>query len=752
MTNISFDDLFNAIVSRESSGNPNAVSPQGAKGTAQIMPNTFKQYAKAGESFNNDEDRRTVAKRYLQHLGEITNWDAHKMAQGYIAGPGGIGKNRTDSLGTKTQDYASQVLARVGKGKTVPTVAVEDEEDLDFDSLMPKKEEEDIDFQSLMPSIDTTDNRTFGRRLYDVSELGTGAIGGIAGGTIGMGAGPLGAVAGGALGTAGALSARRALGTMLGYETPLEPTDLAVQTGEDLATGAISEAGGQIATKVLGAIIKPIMNPGDSVRSLLGGSQTSQTALLAAKDTAATNIPLSAAQRSGKTAALGIERVLESVPGSKGIYAAFKEKQLQDSVDALDNVAASLGQVRQPQGLVGIRVLHTFDRVVDEAVKARSTQGATDFAFLDTSMGNTRYIPLQNFKDAVQKEVDRISTIGAHPADNARRTQLTRILQDIEKNNSKATGKDLNGLLSGYSKAMHGGGSIFDNIAPDSADRALAGRLFNSIDQDLANAATTPGMQSNIANGLATARNNWRMHSDALSQMQDSIIGKTLGIDVRPSGEAIYKKVTSMAPSDIRHTTRILDGADPTVMQDVRARYLEDIIENASTVIRAPGTGSRPNMELSSGAFIKSMNKERNKLNALMPSAAPQIESITKQLARIHATEQPIGYLSGATKVTGGGIVMSQAIYGNIPTTIAAAGVVGVAYLGNKTIAKALTNQQGINAMRKLVSPNATRSQVVNAWNAVLNAAQVEDKEESISTIPQTPLLPSNYMNADNSR
>lgn len=116
---VDFDSLVHAIMQQESGGrnlvsrDPNSGKPI-AYGPMQITPDTWRTYAKGNENINDPETNKAVGKRILAHLGELTNWDAHKMAQGYFAGPGGIGKDRKDALGQGTHKYADEVMHRLG--------------------------------------------------------------------------------------------------------------------------------------------------------------------------------------------------------------------------------------------------------------------------------------------------------------------------------------------------------------------------------------------------------------------------------------------------------------------------------------------------------------------------------------------------------------------------------------------------------------------------------------------------------------
>lgn len=124
--------LAAAISGVESGGNSDAVSPQGASGTMQIMPATFKQYAKPGEKYENDADRTAAALRKISDDYDFYKGDVAKTAAAYIGGRGAIDKDGlirsdvSDALGTTPSDYAGKVLGALSEsapaaGSPAPT-------------------------------------------------------------------------------------------------------------------------------------------------------------------------------------------------------------------------------------------------------------------------------------------------------------------------------------------------------------------------------------------------------------------------------------------------------------------------------------------------------------------------------------------------------------------------------------------------------------------------------------------------------
>lgn len=114
------DELLNALRLVESNGNPNAVSPAGARGAYQFMPATAKQF---GIDPMDEAQSREAARKYLTQLvGQFGT--VEKALQAYNWGPGNMRAYEQTGVGAKgqpmpaeTQAYAPKVL---GKAKMEP--------------------------------------------------------------------------------------------------------------------------------------------------------------------------------------------------------------------------------------------------------------------------------------------------------------------------------------------------------------------------------------------------------------------------------------------------------------------------------------------------------------------------------------------------------------------------------------------------------------------------------------------------------
>lgn len=117
-TNYTSDDprLMDSLFGTESSKNPNAIGPETrtgehALGIGQIMPATFKQYAKEGEEVFNEQDNKNVSQRVLKDYQSQFGGDIKLALAAYNAGPGTI-KNYQKRTRNGTWDEVSAEMEK----------------------------------------------------------------------------------------------------------------------------------------------------------------------------------------------------------------------------------------------------------------------------------------------------------------------------------------------------------------------------------------------------------------------------------------------------------------------------------------------------------------------------------------------------------------------------------------------------------------------------------------------------------------
>lgn len=123
-------DLAEAIYAVESSRgtNPKALTTRAVKrkrdttfvrGPFQLEDDTTADLIRENKLGNVNVDDPDVhldlAMRQIKKLQDRYNGDEVKIAQAYLGGPGGVGTNTADELGTTTGQYSNKVLAELAK-------------------------------------------------------------------------------------------------------------------------------------------------------------------------------------------------------------------------------------------------------------------------------------------------------------------------------------------------------------------------------------------------------------------------------------------------------------------------------------------------------------------------------------------------------------------------------------------------------------------------------------------------------------
>lgn len=102
--------ILSAVSQTESGGNPNAVSPKGAQGLFQFMPETAKQY---GVDTSDPQSSAEGGAKYLADLMKLSGGDLDSTLASYNFGPGNVAAGKP--LPQETQDYIAKVKGGMNK-------------------------------------------------------------------------------------------------------------------------------------------------------------------------------------------------------------------------------------------------------------------------------------------------------------------------------------------------------------------------------------------------------------------------------------------------------------------------------------------------------------------------------------------------------------------------------------------------------------------------------------------------------------
>ncbi|HUO93195.1 MAG TPA: lytic transglycosylase domain-containing protein [Rhizomicrobium sp.] len=102
--------LVSAVAWHESRFNADAVSPKGARGIMQLMPDTARSYCTASCSATDNVEAGTA---YLQTLMQRYDGDLVKALAAYDAGPGAVDRFGGVPPFRETETYVDAILARM---------------------------------------------------------------------------------------------------------------------------------------------------------------------------------------------------------------------------------------------------------------------------------------------------------------------------------------------------------------------------------------------------------------------------------------------------------------------------------------------------------------------------------------------------------------------------------------------------------------------------------------------------------------
>ena len=108
-------ELLHSVIAVESNYNPAAVSPKGAQGLMQLMPETAKRFG-VPDTFDPTENIQGGA-RYLKYLLDLYHGDYTRALAAYNAGEKAVAKYGGVPPYAETQNYVTQVQRRFEAAK-----------------------------------------------------------------------------------------------------------------------------------------------------------------------------------------------------------------------------------------------------------------------------------------------------------------------------------------------------------------------------------------------------------------------------------------------------------------------------------------------------------------------------------------------------------------------------------------------------------------------------------------------------------
>jgi hypothetical protein len=144
------NNVLSALIKQESGGNPNAVSPKGARGLTQIMPATAKNpgYGVTPLRNNSQEEQLRFTRDYMGALLEKNGGDLNKALAAYNAGQGNVDKYGGIPPFKETQGYVKNIMKMINPVGEAQAAGDDEWEDIDestASSMSTDSEWEDIE-------------------------------------------------------------------------------------------------------------------------------------------------------------------------------------------------------------------------------------------------------------------------------------------------------------------------------------------------------------------------------------------------------------------------------------------------------------------------------------------------------------------------------------------------------------------------------------------------------------------------------
>jgi soluble lytic murein transglycosylase-like protein len=103
--------LVAAVIQAESSFNPDAVSPVGARGLMQLMPATAAEYGVTPKALNDPQSNVEAGVQHLKMLSRLYDGDISLIAAAYNAGQGTVAKFDGIPPFEETRNYVERVVS-----------------------------------------------------------------------------------------------------------------------------------------------------------------------------------------------------------------------------------------------------------------------------------------------------------------------------------------------------------------------------------------------------------------------------------------------------------------------------------------------------------------------------------------------------------------------------------------------------------------------------------------------------------------
>lgn len=529
-----------------------------------------------------------------------------------------------------------------------------------------------------------------------------------------------GNVAGAAAGAAAGNAIKQNISNALPGDDSMSAVDRVVSMGTD----AVLAGGTQYGVNKL-VPLADLGRPSNVVALAAQKAVAAPGAQRVIADAVDTGIPVTTAEATGSKVMRSLEDFARRVPFVRDRFEAFDREQAQAAVTKINRVMDDLIPEAQTDLRAGQRMQQAFDDTLDRLVTMRREQARNDFGLVGKLSDGKPIIDAKNLRAEIRSLIEEFDVPGAGDANAALVNRAKVLLEEIKQPKPgefapQLTADQVNRLLQIYSKASAGKGAIFDQL--DKAQQRMIGaRLHRALESDLDSAVATmekitsePAGEvakmyvrdpskpeqiqqaGKIAEALKKARENYRLASEPINEVRDSVIGKYLGTETPRTPERIADAMLKMKPSEMQTAFRLLGSADPQLKEGTARLFVERALSN-STEQTADG------VRFSAAKFLKALPDE-DMAAVLTGGTAPGMEmkkvvNVLQRVAQKPAEgSQTAGRLITWSMLGGGGAALL--IAEPISTSLG----LGTTYLTANRIANAMLTPQGRQALTTLAT------------------------------------------------
>lgn len=516
-------------------------------------------------------------------------------------------------------------------------------------------------------------------------------------------------------------------------------------------------------------------------------------------------------QATGSRSLLTMEGLVRRHPASADKMAAFDQKQLDVSLKNLEANLNRLAANPSGPEATGGAVSKAFDKVVNNAVTLRRKTATADFGEVDRLVASERgriaeeaskkyaadlaaveaakSAHASRVREAIDKQrnaggsvvlptppnivipkpptqtnrlgivapeklsaeiddiIETFSAPGGGDASQALALRAKRLKASLPKDGEKLTASQTQRLLQIYGQASAGTGAIFKDL--DTAQqRLIAGRLQKALFDDVGAAAEGMDQASAIAKALTKARDNYRQNSQAINELEKSVLGRLFGAEYEKAPERIAQTIKNMKPSELRQSMDILNKADPVTSQSVKRYLVEDALATAGYAPRGPAPQAQVAGEdvFSPAKFLTAIRKSPV-WASFDPIERKGMEQAVRDLERISfragtdgsptaplnialgILSKPSGQAAGGAALGAGAALVSGHDWKEGAMAGATAG--GIGGLAIPRLATAITTPQGQKALRTLAITKPNSPAAMAATAALVGMFASKDETEA---------------------